>query len=159
MNNSLDKKIFLISTLVITFVALSYSLSYFDRDSNIQIENTADFSKIVLNNKEYPILLAKNPEERASGLGNKEDLKENGMLFVFEKPDYHGIWMKDMKFSIDIIWLDSDFRIIDLMGNVSPDTFPRGFYPKSPSSYVFEAKAGFADEFNLEAGEFLKFLP
>jgi hypothetical protein len=45
----------------------------------------------------------------AKGLAVKNQLKENeAMLFIFEESAKHSFWMKDMKFPIDIIWLDSN---------------------------------------------------
>jgi len=64
------------------------------------------------------------------------------MLFVFENPGIHGIWMKDMKFPIDIIWLDKDMSVISKELNVSPDTYPQVFYPSREAYYVLEVKAG-----------------
>ena len=52
------------------------------------------------------------------GLAVKNQLKENeAMLFVFEKPGKHSFWMKDMKFPIDIIWLDSTGKIVHIEEN------------------------------------------
>ena len=52
-------------------------------------------------------------EQRTKGLSEKDDLAENeAMLFVFGNEAKHTFWMKDMKFPIDIIWIDSDKTII-----------------------------------------------
>src|SRR6185436_8820153 len=43
-------------------------------------------------------------EDRAMGLMFRPSLpSDRGMLFVFEQPDFHGIWMKNCKFPIDIV--------------------------------------------------------
>ena len=36
------------------------------------------------------------------------------MLFIFSQPDFYPFWMKDMKFPIDIIWLDENLQIINI---------------------------------------------
>src|SRR5215203_893119 len=52
-------------------------------------------------------------EQRTKGLSVKDGLAENeAMLFVFDNEAEHTFWMKDMKFPIDIIWIDSDKTII-----------------------------------------------
>lgn len=39
----------------------------------------------------------------------KSSLKENeGMLFVLNSSSRGGFWMKDMKFPIDVIWLNEN---------------------------------------------------
>jgi len=80
---------------------------------------------------------------RMRGLSGREWLAENeGMLFVFQEPDFYGFWMKDMRFPIDIIWLDEDFGVIDIIESVSPETFPTIFYPPKPVRFVLEISAG-----------------
>ena len=52
-------------------------------------------------------------EDRAMGLMFRPSLpSDRGMLFVFDQPDFHGIWMKNCKFPIDIVWLDERRRVV-----------------------------------------------
>ena len=47
-------------------------------------------------------------EQILLGLSNKSSIKENeGMLFVLNRSSRRGFWMKDMKFTIDVIWLET----------------------------------------------------
>ena len=63
------------------------------------------------------------------------------MLFVFEQLGYPGIWMKDMQFSIDVLWLDQTNTIVDIREVVSPETYPQVFAPKAKSIFVIELPA------------------
>ena len=55
------------------------------------------------------------------GLAVKDQLKENeAMFFVFDKPEKHSFWMKDMNFPIDIIWLDSTDKVVHIEQNLQP---------------------------------------
>lgn len=97
--------------------------------------------------------VADTDEERTLGLSGRESLVENsGLLFVFETEGYHGIWMKDMNFPIDIAWLDKNKKIIHIEHNVSPETYPKVFNPPTPSLYVLETNAGFFQKFNIGVG-------
>lgn len=79
---------------------------------------------------------------RERGLsGRKTITKNTGMLFVFEQPGVQCIWMKDMKFPIDIVWLNSTGLVIKVEANVSPDSFPKSFC-QSDALYVLETAAG-----------------
>src|SRR4029077_12468243 len=54
-------------------------------------------------------------EDRAMGLMFRPSLpSDRGMLFVFAQPDFHGIWMKNCKFPIDILWLDDAHKVVHL---------------------------------------------
>src|SRR2546423_625848 len=71
---------------------------------------------------------------REKGLGGRDFLaKDTGMLFVFPKNDTYAFWMKDMKFNIDIVWISADGHIVDMRENVSPNTYPTVFSPRSPA--------------------------
>lgn len=93
--------------------------------------------------------IVKTMEERKTGLTKYETLSENqGMLFTFEEKDVKPVfWMKDMKFPIDIIWLD-DGKIIEITGNVpvaraglADNKIPR-YQPAQTIDYVLEIAAG-----------------
>ncbi len=90
---------------------------------------------------------------REKGLSGRTSLEAGrGMLFVFNEDDRWGIWMKDMNFSIDILWLAEDGTVITVMPNVSPDSYPQAFYPTKPSRYVLEVPADYAGEHGIAEG-------
>jgi len=102
---------------------------------------------------EIPVYLADNPRIRTRGLSNKTYLPEKkGMLFVFEKADNYSFWMKDMNFSIDIIWINKEGEIISIEENVTPETYPTSFTPSKPALYVLEVNSGFARENGMVVG-------
>jgi uncharacterized membrane protein (UPF0127 family) len=89
------------------------------------------------------------------GLSSKISLKENeGMLFVLNPSSRRGFWMKDMKFSIDVIWLNENKEVIHIKKRLEPcvSNCPV-YYPDRESKYVLETVAGFADKQNLKVGD------
>ncbi len=95
--------------------------------------------------------------ERQQGLsGVNGILPAQGMLFVFDEPEAACMWMKDMKFSLDIIWLDADKTITKIEENVSPDTYPKFFCANQPAKYVIEVNAGVAKQADLKLDQQLK---
>lgn len=91
--------------------------------------------------------------ERIQGLSDTPYLPEEVVkFFVFDAPAYHSIWMKDMQYAIDIVWVDAAGQIVHIAKNVSPDTYPETFSPATPALYVIEAAAGFADRHGLTVG-------
>ena len=97
-------------------------------------------------------------EARQRGLSGRQYLAPNsGMLFVFDNSDKQCMWMKDMKFNLDIVWLDADKKIVDLKENVKPESFPESFCSESPALYVIELNAGTARKAGLERGQTLSF--
>ncbi len=91
---------------------------------------------------------------RAQGLSGTEPLKEDeGMFFVFDNPGRQIFFMKDMKYSLDIFWLDESKKIIFIEREVSPDTYPKTFSSDKPAKYVLEVIAGFAERHGVSLGD------
>ncbi len=101
----------------------------------------------------YNLERAENNEARLKGLSGREDLPESsGMLFVFDIVESQCMWMKDMKISNDIIWLDEAKKVIKIQENVAPETYPNAFCSDSPAKYVIELNAGQVKRSNLKLG-------
>ena len=126
--------------------------------SNVNSNAFEQRAVLKLNNNKISLIVSDSAESRTRGLSGMASLGEDhAMLFVFEEPDRYGIWMKDMKFPIDIVWLDEQKKIIHIEKNVSPNTYPKVFFPPLKSLYVLELNTGFASKNNLIIGESLNF--
>jgi uncharacterized membrane protein (UPF0127 family) len=98
--------------------------------------------------------LAQNPAQQELGLGNRASLgAHQGMLFIFPTNDIHEFWMKDMSFSIDMVWMSADGTIIYIQPNVAPSTYPDAFGPTQVSRYVLELPANFAANNGIKVGD------
>lgn len=93
------------------------------------------------------------PEKRTQGLSGRKELAQGqGMLFVFNEPKKAGIWMKDMNFSIDIIWFDEQKTIVHIKENATPESFPEVFTPPTLASFVLEVPVGFVKDRGIKVG-------
>lgn len=105
--------------------------------------------------------LAVTPEERQQGLMFRDRINlDQGMLFLFERDGKHSFWMKNMKFAIDILWLDRDKRIIHMEKDVPPcqsEDCP-SYAPDLPARYVLELAAGSVDRLNIRLYERVDFV-
>lgn len=133
---------------VVVFVYLKY-------DEEIYTFLVADDSLVMyVESSPLSVTIADEPAEHRQGLSGVESLSEfEGKLFIFPKEDYYGMWMKDMLFPIDIIWIDNDLRIVHIEENVSPATFPDTFATPVPARFVLETNAFFAKSANVEVGD------
>jgi len=112
----------------------------------------------VINNREIQLEIADTSEKRYLGLSYKEALcADCGMLFIFKEKRIPSFVMRDMKFPIDIIWID-DNKIIDINKNLLPEEPPYTKYnPHEPINLVLEVNAGFSDKQNIKAGDEINF--
>lgn len=98
-------------------------------------------------------------EARERGLsGTKYLSKNDGMLFEFPYENQWYFWMKDMSIPIDIIWIDANNNVVHVEKNLSPDTYPESFGPKSNALYVLEVASGVSEKVNLKIGDKIIFV-
>jgi len=104
------------------------------------------------------VQIAKTNSQRQQGLGGKGCLQpERGMLFKFDQAGYYPFWMKDMKFPIDIVWINSAHQVADIKANVSPGTYPQSFTNSKPARDVLELSAGQAVRDGIKTGSQLNY--
>lgn len=102
---------------------------------------------------------------RQLGLSGRTRLKQNsGMLFDFTNTNNSrpGFWMKDMKFPIDIIWINNN-KIIGIETGVpipnpnTPDYQLATYSPPATITHVLEVEAGWSAQNKIKVGDAIKF--
>jgi uncharacterized protein len=110
-------------------------------------------TSLTINGNRITVLVADTEGERQRGLSGRSGLGEGtGLLMKFDTDTSPGIWMKDMNFPIDVLWIDKDWRVVQVTPSIGPESFPAAFYPDQLVRYVLELPAGYADIHNIEAG-------
>lgn len=148
--------VLIIFVLLICILGI-YSASRFNSQSdcgNYRIDQKSE----LISGHTFTIQKAVIEADRNKGLSGKKCIPENqAMLFVFDKPDTYGFWMKDMNFPIDMLWLDADKKVVFIQKNATPESYPKVFKPKEKSLYVLEVASGTADKLNVTVGTRLNF--
>lgn len=88
--------------------------------------------------------VAKTSAEREKGLTETTELREDqAMLLVYERNDKWDIWMKDIEYPLDIVWLDASKTVVHIVKNAPPESYPyEKFTPKKEARYVLELPGG-----------------
>jgi len=96
--------------------------------------------------------VADNPFKRALGLMFRKTLPElHGMLFIYPKETSEKFWMKNTSIPLDIIFVNSQNKVVDIIKNTTPYSLePLG--SKVPFKYAIEVNAGFADKYQISEG-------
>ncbi len=114
-------------------------------------ENMAPY--IIAGDRAIPVSIADTQALREKGLSGTESLAAGtGKLFVFDAPGVYSFWMKDMKYPIDIVWIDSSWRVVDITSAAAPESYPTLFSPHREIQYVLEINANEAAVDNLSVG-------
>lgn len=95
--------------------------------------------------------LATNQKDREKGLSGVSKLKTNeALLMIFPENGYWGIWMKDMKIPIDVVWLDERGKVVYIVTDMAPgDSEEEVYKPSEPAKYVIEFPAGTVDSSSI----------
>jgi len=111
---------------------------------------------LYIKEKEILVEVAKTPEERAQGLMGRKHLgKDEGMLFIFDREDYHGFWMKNTYIPLSIAFIDREGRIIWIT-DMKPLTL-ESHVPPRPILYALEMNKGWFSSHGINVGDRIKF--
>jgi uncharacterized membrane protein (UPF0127 family) len=102
------------------------------------------------------------PEAIRRGLSGRQELAEGtGMLFLFPELMLHSMWMPEMKFPLDVIWLDEQLSVVHISYGLQP-CVSRSSCPSASSvystKYAIEVVAGAAVKYGFRVGQDLKVL-
>lgn len=99
--------------------------------------------------------------EREKGLMFRESLDDDsGMLFIFDSEGNYPFWMKNTLIPLDMIWIDSERKIVYIKENAMPceeDPCPIINHEGS-ALYVFEINGGLSSERNITVGNSAEFI-
>lgn len=107
--------------------------------------------------------VAATSQEHKKGLSGRDGLPLDwSLLFVFGEVKPHVIWMKGMRFAIDIIWIDENKKVVDIAESVPPEPSKKDkdltrYTPRSDSKYILEMNAGLASLHNIQIGDSVEF--
>lgn len=105
---------------------------------------------------DYILEIVDNDAELAQGLSGRQNLIQNsGMLFVFDNQSRRCMWMKDMNFALDMLWLDNLGKIVSIEENVTPESYPNNFCHDN-AKYVIELNSGDVKRYNISIGQTVK---
>lgn len=103
--------------------------------------------------------IADEPDERAKGLmfvtaqelAPLDDGRERGMLFVFQRDQRNGFWMRNTIIDLDIAFISSDATIVQTFTMAALDE--SSYVPRSAYRYALEVSAGVFARFGIGEGD------
>jgi uncharacterized protein len=103
------------------------------------------------------IEVADDDAERAQGLMYREAMNENdGMLFLMGAEEIQNFWMKNTILPLDILYVNSERRIVSIHANCKPYSL-ENINSDKPAQYVVEVNAGYAEKHGIKIGDLISF--
>ncbi len=115
--------------------------------------------QVVIKDKIFDVVVADEPAIQRQGLSGQASLADNqGMLFIYSGAQILTFWMKDMKFNVDLLWLDGD-QVVAFEKNmlapeigIADDQLLRYTSPQAVDK-VLEIPSGSIDALGIKAGD------
>ena len=83
--------------------------------------------------------------------------RNDGMLFVFDEPAYHAMWMKNTLIPLSVAFIDRDGVILNIL-DMEPQTLD-SHQAAGPATYAIETNKGWYAEHQVKAGDRVTGLP
>lgn len=120
----------------------------------VPVNRDLDVKTIAVGSALVEVEIADTDAERELGLSNRSSLRSGtGMLFIFDPPRQVSFWMKDMRFSVDMIFAKKDGTIVNIVRNVPPESYPTMIPSLGAVRYVLEVPAGYAKNVGIAVGQ------
>lgn len=151
----------LIVVIIICIILLAIIVfNHFNLNKKDQCDENLATVSFSLENKsliEITCEIASTPQERSKGLMNRTYLPEDeGMLFVYEKPQILSFWMKNTLIPLDIIFIDESGIVINIeSADVELDKDDEEltrYVSMRPAAYVVEINQGLSNRYGIIQG-------
>ena len=134
---------------------------------DVKLEQTEFPSGIVkIDGVTLQVQVADTKPLQTRGLMFQEKLPyEKGMLFIFEDEGVRSMWMLNMQFALDVLWIDEQGNVVHIEKDTQPCksaletmacTFTNG--DEKPAKYVLEVTTGFVDKYNITTNSKLEII-
>ncbi|MAF59054.1 DUF192 domain-containing protein [Ponticaulis sp.] len=141
------KKLLLISSLLVMApVAFAQSAAIFMPEGPLTIETQSGPVTITAE-------VADEPDEIATGLMFRENIAEDrGMIFDFGTPREPNMWMRNVEFPIDMVFMDAEGTVLAIVAHAQAHS-ERHINPGFPVKGVLELADGQANAFGIRPGD------
>ena len=115
---------------------------------------------LTINGAQFKTEAPNNQAEFTKGLGGRPCiLPGEAMIFPFKTPAQYAIWMKGMKFPIDVLWINANHQVVAAFVNLQPSSYPKKFENPAtqPARYVLELKANRSKDLKIGLGTIVQF--
>jgi uncharacterized membrane protein (UPF0127 family) len=102
--------------------------------------------------------VAQSDAEREKGLMHRKSLgRDDGMVFVFDEPGYHAMWMKNTLIPLSVAFVDREGTILSIH-DMEPQTLTT-HQSAGPSIYAVETNKGWFAQKKVKVGDKVTGLP
>lgn len=113
-----------------------------------------DYKEYYSQNKiTFNLVKANTNSKRHNGLMNRKNKLTNneGMLFIYKEPQIISMWMKNTYIPLDVLFLDNNYKVIDIKENMKP-LKTKKYSSNKKCKYAIEINGGGSKKNNIKIG-------
>ena len=111
-----------------------------------------------IGSKQFTLEVADTYQARETGLMFRDSMPaDHGMIFMFDRPEVQGFWMKNTRIPLDIIYVGSDGVVVSIKPMQPFDL--RSTSSDKPAQYAIELNQGAAKACGVKVGDKLTIPP
>ncbi len=157
--NNRQKK-FLLIGIIFIIVSISIFIGHLNDSINPAVPEIIQNQQkkvVSINETDFNLTIADDYEEWSRGLMYIKELPDyGGMLFTYPDEEERTFWMKNTYIPLDIIFINSEQKIIKIHSNVPPLDTSHTYPSVYPAMYVIEINGGLASQLGIKEGDTLK---
>jgi len=144
--------------VIIAILMLIFAVILLITKKNRTILQDHQITKVQIGNQEIKVEVVNSSSSITKGLSGRAQIGADGMLFIFPNQRQVTFWMKEMKFALDLIWINNN-QISEITTNVpapkenTPINLLPTYQPQSQINMVLEVTAGTAQKWHLKPGD------
>lgn len=152
---------FILILILLSFLMIELFLE--NISNNSEISSAIVYFKDSENNfYNFKCMIANEPDEISTGLMYVENLEiDKGLLFFYETPRNVTYWMKNVLIPLDIVFIDENYKIINIEeayveNNISRNKDFKRYNSLSPVKYVVEINQGLCKQYDIKSGTYVE---
>jgi uncharacterized membrane protein (UPF0127 family) len=144
-----------IKTLRLTSLALVLALvGCEEQQQGTTQPSTLPTVSMKIGSRNFDLEVARTHEEQERGLMKRDSMPQNhGMIFVFPREQVLEFWMKDTRFPLDILFVDSNGKVVSIF-QMKPYDLTTTSSEKS-AQFAIELNVGAAKDAGAKVGDVL----
>jgi uncharacterized membrane protein (UPF0127 family) len=150
------KSVILIPAIVAAVAVGGLGIAFLPQE--VREPDRTEFSKgtVKLDDKVITVEIADTAAERQRWLTFRQDqlAEDTALLIKYDEPDLYEVWMLNIEYNLDLIWIDKDGNVVYVKENVPPcqnvvETVSCTYKTTARSLYVMATTAGFVDAHDI----------
>lgn len=139
--------------LLLTLLLLpSLAVDCAEKKENADQPQSLPTTQMAVGNAQFILEIANDPREREIGLMKRDSMPaDHGMIFVFPDEQPRKFWMKNTRFDLDILYVDSIGKVDSIKRMLAYDL--KGAPSDGPAKYAIELHAGTAEKIGVKPGD------